>query len=132
MRVFDVTQGGRVLARATVMQQKTGRPVRFELTEHTREAVSAWIAQAGLKPDSFLFPSRISRRPHLSTRQYARLVNDRVTDIGLDPAVYGTHSQQGTQGNADLPPNPEPARRSTFTWPYETGKHSLVPRHRGR
>ena len=118
--MFDLTQGARVLARATVMQQKTGRPVRFELTEHTREAISAWIARAGLKPDNFLFPSRISRRPHLTTRQYARLVNDWVTDIGLDPAVYGTHSQQGTQGDADLPPDSEPARCPTTAGSYET------------
>ena len=41
LRVRDVAHGDHVLARATVIQQKTGRPVRFELSEQTRQAVPA-------------------------------------------------------------------------------------------
>lgn len=74
------------------MQQKTHRPVQFEITEQTREALSSWIGQARLRSEAFLFPSRLRARPHLSTRQYARIVRGWVREIGLDPAAYGTHS----------------------------------------
>ena len=65
LRVHDVTQGTRVTSRAIVMQKKTQRPVQFELTEQTRDAVAAWIAQAHLRPEQYLFPSRVSKSPHL-------------------------------------------------------------------
>jgi integrase len=80
-----------------IIQQKTGRPVQFELTEQTREAVYAWIHQRPLYAGSFLFPSRIHKLPHLSTRQYARIVNRWVASIGLDPNKYGTHSLRRTK-----------------------------------
>ena len=73
--VRDVCHGDRVAARAIVMQQKTGRPVQFEITPATRETVEVWIKRAGLKPDDYLFPSRVHASPHLGTRQYARMVN---------------------------------------------------------
>ena len=73
------------------MQKKTQRPVQFELMEHTRDAVGTWIVETGLKPDDCLFPSRLPNRPHVSTRQYARIVHDWVTAIGIDPTAYGTH-----------------------------------------
>ena len=97
LRVCDVMQGSRVSPRAMVMQQKTHRPVQFELTDQTRDAVSNWIAQERLLADEYLFPSRITKSPHLSTRQYARIVNHWVASIGLDPAVYGTHSMRRTK-----------------------------------
>jgi integrase len=75
LHVADVAQGGTVLRRAIVMQQKTGRPVQFEVTEQTRQAIADWTAQAQLKPNEYLFPSGIRRSPHLSTRQYARIVD---------------------------------------------------------
>src|SRR5215510_6904622 len=71
------------------MQQKTGRPVQFEITPATRETVEAWIKQAGLKPDGYLFPSRVHASPHLGTRQYARMLDGWVAEIGLDPLAYG-------------------------------------------
>lgn len=74
LRVCDIAHGDHVSARATILQQKTHRPVQFEITEQTREAITAWISSAGLVPDSHLFPSRIHGSPHLSTRQYARIV----------------------------------------------------------
>ena len=97
LRVHDVVQGRRVAARAIVMQKKTQRPVQFEITEQTRDAVAAWIATAHLKPEQFLFPSRVSDSPHLSTRQYSRIVGAWVGSIGLDPAAYGTHTLRRTK-----------------------------------
>jgi len=79
------------------MQKKTQRPVQFEITEQTRNAVTAWITAARLKPEQFLFPSRVSESPHLSTRQYSRIVGFWVGSIGLDPAAYGTHSMRRTK-----------------------------------
>lgn len=92
LRVSDVSNGGRVASRAMILQQKTQRPVQFEITLHTRLAISAWIRFAGLRPSEFLFPSRLDRSNHVSRRQYARIVESWVTRIGLDPALYGTHS----------------------------------------
>jgi hypothetical protein len=78
LRVMDIAHAGRVSQRATVMQQKTGRPVQFEITEQTREAVWAWIEREGVAPFQFLFTSRLRRFDHISTRQYARLVKSWV------------------------------------------------------
>ena len=97
--VRDIASGDRAAARANVVQQKTGRPVQFELTQPTREAVSAWIVQAHLRGEDFLFPSRVSASPHLGTRQYARIVDSWVTEIGLDSAAYGTHSMRRTKAS---------------------------------
>jgi integrase len=71
LRVRDVCHGDRVAARAIVLQQKTQRPVQFEITPSTREALKSWIEFAGLKPESYLFPSRVRGSPHLGTSQYA-------------------------------------------------------------
>ena len=79
------------------MQQKTHRPVQFEITEQTRDSLEAWINQAKLKSDQYLFPSRIHSSPHLSTRQYARIVEHWVMSIGLDQAAYGTHTMRRTK-----------------------------------
>ena len=92
LRVRDVTHGGQVLSRAMVVQQKTQRPVQFELTEPTRTAVAAWIAKAGLKPEDFLFPSSLNNSPHVSTRQYTRIVEHWVVSAGLDPSGYGVNA----------------------------------------
>jgi integrase len=97
LRVCNVAHGDHIVPRATVMQQKTGRPVRFELTEQTRDAVQAWIAKAKLAAGDPLFPSRTHRSPHLTTRQYARIVKAWVSLNGLDPHEYGTHSLRRTK-----------------------------------
>jgi integrase len=97
LRVRDVCHGDRVAARAIVMQQKTQRPVQFEIAPSTREAVQSWIVSAGLKGDDCLFPSRLHASPHLGTRQYARIVDGWLEEIGLDPAGYGTHSIRRTK-----------------------------------
>lgn len=96
-RVRDVPQGSHILPRAMVMQQKTHRPVQFEITEQSREALAAWIGQAQLKSDQFLFPSRCHESPHLTTRQYARIVHRWIESVGLNPVTYGTHSLRRTK-----------------------------------
>ncbi|WP_340124622.1 tyrosine-type recombinase/integrase [Methylobacter svalbardensis] len=97
LRINDVAQSNRVSSRAIIMQQKTHRPVQFEITEQTRNSLEAWINQAKLKSDHYLFPSRIHNSPHLSTRQYARIVEHWVKSIGLNPAAYGTHTMRRTK-----------------------------------
>lgn len=99
IRVNNVTQSGRVLSRAQVVQQKTQRPVQFEITGQARQAVEQWIANADLDPSGYLFPSRIKESPHVSTRQYARIVRRWVQSIGLDPTAYGTHSIRRTKAS---------------------------------
>jgi integrase len=97
LRVRDVTHVNQVLPRAQVVQRKTQRPVQFELTEPTRSAVRAWLEKAALRPEQYLFPSRLSASPHLSTRQYARMIRRWAGAAGLDPTVYGTHSMRRTK-----------------------------------
>lgn len=99
LRVRDVANGERAATRATVMQQKTGQAVQFEMTVPTRLALEAWIKCAGLEPVDFLFPSRVHASPHIGTRQYARIVHGWVTEIGLDDAAYGTHSMRRTKAS---------------------------------
>ena len=99
LRVRDVMHGERAAARTIVMQQKTERPVQFEITEQTRDTVAIWIRQRGLRNDDFLFPSRLRGSAHLSTRQYARIVQGWVREIGLDPAAYGTHTLRRTKAS---------------------------------
>ncbi len=99
LQVRDVRHGSRVAARATIMQQKTQRPVQFEITEQTRESLEAWIEARGLKEADFLFPSRVHTSPHLSTRQYARMVHRWIASTGLDDAAYGTHSMRRTKAS---------------------------------
>ncbi|MFC5430785.1 tyrosine-type recombinase/integrase [Paraburkholderia denitrificans] len=99
LRVQDVCHGERVASRATIMQQKTQRPVQFEITEQTRDSVAAWIGHARLHATDFLFPSGIHDSPHLSTRQYARLVHRWIASIGLDDSAYGTHTMRRTKAS---------------------------------
>lgn len=97
LRVRDICHGDRVAARATVMQQKTSRPVQFEITEQTRTAVADWMKARNLHSEDYLFPSRVHNCPHLGTRQYARIVDGWVKHVGLDPCAYGTHSMRRTK-----------------------------------
>ena len=97
LKVRDICHGEQVATRAMVMQHKTQRPVQYEITQATREAVQKWIKQAGLKSEDLVFPSRIHDSPHLGTRQYARILEGWVEQLGLDPADYGTHSMRRTK-----------------------------------
>jgi integrase len=96
LRVRDLYQGSAVSSRAIVMQRKTQRPVQFEITEATREAVAAWVARSDLRSSSYLFPGRGDER-HLSVRQYSRIVKGWASCIGLDQNRYGTHSLRRTK-----------------------------------
>ena len=97
MKVEDVAPSGYPLARATVRQRKTGRPVRFELTEQTRQAVDDYLKATGKVPGEFLFTSRRRVGEAMTTRQYARLVAEWITGIGLDPHIFATHSLRRTK-----------------------------------
>jgi integrase len=99
LRVSDVITVGSIKDRTVIVQQKTGRPVQFELTEQTRLAVHDWIVQRELHERDYLFPSRVHVCPHLSTRQYARIVKQWVACISLDPHKYGTHSLRRTKAS---------------------------------
>ena len=97
LRVRDIAHGNQLLPRAMIVQRKTQRPVQFELTEPTRDAIAAWIVEANVKSEQFLFPSRLRTSAHLSTRQYARIVHRWVGLIGLDQSAYGTHTMRRTK-----------------------------------
>ena len=97
LKVEDVAPSGYTLDRATVRQKKTGQPVRFEMTEQTRQSVDDYIRAAGKKPGEFLFIGRHGPGQCMTTRQYARLVSGWVGSIGLDPKLFGTHSLRRTK-----------------------------------
>ena len=96
IRVDDVAPNGYAIDRATVRQRKTGRPVRFELTEQTRQAVDNYLTISHKKAGEFLFTSSKSGRS-MTPRQFGRLVSDWLIGIGLDPHLYGTHSLRRTK-----------------------------------
>jgi integrase len=97
MKVVDVFASERVKERASVFQRKTGKPVRFEITEGTRASLEKWIGSPAMIGSEFLWPGRFHDRPHISTRQYGRLLKEWVTLIGLEPSAYGTHSMRRTK-----------------------------------
>ena len=97
LRVSDVASGTEVQSRAIIRQKKTKRPVRFEITARTRKSVEEWIEAQDFRGSDYLFPSRLRSSPHLSLRQYARVVESWVSSIGLDPTGYGTHSMRRTK-----------------------------------
>ena len=97
LKVKDIAQGSHILNRAMVLQQKTQRPVQFEITKKTRETLSAWIEYAYLYNDDYLFQSRTDHSTHMTTRQYARIVKGWIAEIDLNPDTYGTHSLRRTK-----------------------------------
>jgi integrase len=97
IKIGELVSGGRVRSRAIVIQQKTDRPVQFELLESARASILAWLEHRGGALGDFVFPSRIDHADHISTRQYARLVEEWVTEIGLRREDYGTHSLRRTK-----------------------------------
>lgn len=99
MKIGDLVSGGQIRTRAIVMQQKTGRPVQFELLPDARASLLAWLERRGGTVDDYVFPSRVDHNGHLSTRQYARLVDEWVTGVGLMRSEYGTHSLRRTKAS---------------------------------
>ena len=97
LRVSDLMSQTGVKRRVVILQQKTGRSVQFEVTEQARRSIATWVESKRLGIDDWLFPSRVKAGCHLTTRQYARLVDKWVALVGLDPAAYGTHSLRRTK-----------------------------------
>lgn len=97
LRLGQLVVNAAARTRATIVQQKTQKPVQFELTEQTRESLIAWLTHRGGGLQDFVFPSRIDSNEHISTRQYARLVGDWVEGTGLGRSAYGTHSLRRTK-----------------------------------
>lgn len=96
LRLCDIMSAGALGRRATIIQQKTGRPVQFEITEQARRSLTDWLNRRRGDLDGWLFPSR-HPGAHLSTRQYFRLVKEWVALSGLEPAAYGGHSLRRTK-----------------------------------
>ena len=128
LKIDDVSAGGTVRDRATIIQKKTGRPVQFEITEQTRSAIGDWLSKPGNRRGQYLFPSRFQEQPHLSTRQYARIVYRLVERAGLDSSADGTPSMRRTK--------PAQIYKKTgnlrAVQAYEARKHRPLSRHRGR
>lgn len=97
LKIGELVSGGTVRSRATVVQRKTGRPVQFELLDCARASLTDWLTRRGGLVTDFAFPSRCDLAAHLSTRQYARLVDEWVEAVGLRREEYGTHSLRETK-----------------------------------
>ncbi|KZL18281.1 MULTISPECIES: tyrosine-type recombinase/integrase [unclassified Pseudovibrio] len=97
LKVVDVFVAGRMKERTSIIQSKTGKPVQFELMEGTRSALSKWIDSPEMVGSEYLWPGRFHDKPHISTRQYGRMLKEWVLSIGLEPSSYGTHSIRRTK-----------------------------------
>jgi integrase len=99
LRIGDLVSCGTIRNRATVIQQKTGRPVQFEIMAEARQSLLAWLERRRGSVNDFIFPGRIDYTGHLSTRHYARLLDEWVSTVGLDKRQYGTHSMRRTKAS---------------------------------
>ena len=99
IKIGDLVIGRQIRTRAIVVQQKTGRPVQFELLTDARASLLAWLERRGGTLGDHVFPSRINHAGHLSTRQYGRLVDEWVSGVGLRREEYGTHSLRRTKAS---------------------------------
>jgi integrase len=97
LKVDDIAPSGYAVDRATVRQKKTGRPVKFELTEATRQAVDDYLKATGKKPGDYLFTGRRGSSCSLTTRQHSRILSEWIASVGLDPHFFGTHSLRRTK-----------------------------------
>ena len=97
LRVSDVFASGAIKERVSILQSETKTPVRFEITEGTRKSLFEWIMHPAMIGHENLWPGRFHDRPHISTRQYARMLKEWVKSIGLEPSAYGTHSMRRTK-----------------------------------
>ena len=132
LKVRDIAHGEHVAARAIVMQQKTQRPVQFEITEQTRESLVTWIRYKQLRADDFIFSSRIHASLHLSTRQYAtdcRCLGDRHR-FRSDHIRHAHNAKD--KGVINLPTYKKSQGGSIATWSYQARKHGAIPWYRSR
>ena len=97
MKVVDVMVSGQIKERVSLLQSKTRKPVRFEISEGTRASVGKWMDDELMVGSAYLWPGRFHERLHISTRQYARIVREWVTSTGLEASAYGTHSMRRTK-----------------------------------
>jgi integrase len=97
LRVEDIAVGGHVRDRATIIQHKTGRPVQFEITDQTRTSLQEWLTVRPTDRGPCLFSSRVRAQPHVTARQYARIVHGWIESAGMDSGAYGTHSMRRTK-----------------------------------
>ena len=97
LKVADVYASGTIKERVSILQSKTQTPVRFEVTEGTRKSLIEWIRHPLMSGHEYLWPGRFHDRPHISTRQYARMLKSWIKSIGLEPSAYGTHSMRRTK-----------------------------------
>jgi integrase len=97
LRVGDVAPHGYAIDRATLRQRKTGRPVKLEITEQTRQSIDDYLGKCRKEAGDYLFIGRRGRDSSLTTRQYARLLSGWIASIGLDPSMFGTHSIRRTK-----------------------------------
>ena len=125
LKVEDVAPNGYPVERATIRQRKTGQPVKFELSEQTRQAIEDYLRASGKKPGDFLFSSRRHSGRFMTTRQYARLVLEWIGSIGLvRDAFVETH-----EGDSDLPSDRQPTCGAAFARSHENREHSPLSRH---
>jgi integrase len=118
IRVEDVAASGYSADRATVRQKKTGRPVRFELSEQTRQAIDDYLKAANKRSGEFLFTGRRGPETSMTTRHYARLVSDWIGSVGLDPTVWNAFTST-RQGYPDLPAHRQSQGRPVSAWPHQ-------------
>lgn len=97
LKVRDIAHGSTIQSRAILIQQKTQKPVQFELTQKTRTSLVEWINFKKLKNTDFLFESRVKKNYPLTTRQYTRIVKNWINSIALDPTAYSTHTMRRTK-----------------------------------
>lgn len=97
MKAVDVTTLSKIKKRPFVLQSKTQKPVRFEISEGACASVEKWMEGELTICSEYLWPGRFHERLHISTRQYARIVRDWVTSMGLEASAYGTHSMRRTK-----------------------------------
>ena len=132
IRVEDVAAGGYTADRATVRQKKTGRPVRFELSEQTRQAVDDYLKAAGKRPGEFLFTGRRGPDRSMTTRQYARLVSEWIGSRRAGPEAVRDAFTAPHKSYPDLPADGQSQGRPAPARTYQDRKHGQISRHRGR
>ncbi len=132
IKVEDVAAGGYTADRATVRQKKTGRPVRFELTEQTRQAVDQYLKATNKKPGEFLFAGRRGPQKSITTRQYARLVSDWIGSVGLDPRTIWDALTATNQSDPDLSAHRKSQGGPASARAHQDRKHRQISGHRSR
>ena len=132
IRVEDVAAGGYTADRATVRQKKTGRPVRFELSEQTRQAVDDYLKITGKRPGEFLFTGRRGPNRNMTTRQYARLVSEWDRQRWTGPKAVRDAFTATYKGDTDLSPHRQSSGRPTLARAHQDRKYGQISRYRGR